>query len=553
MNSKKKTESKKKTASKRQPERKVNRKMKTVIALISAFIALISAMTGGMIMNTKNIYKRTSKSVEAAADSGKTVIDKYVKYQEMNGFGCSGAWWAQEVGNWNNFDEIVGKLYSTEDGIGLNIYRFNVGAGSKDDEAIYNELNRTESFVDKNGDLDFSRDSAAQSCLSAAFIAHGSDLRVTLFANSAPTEITINGKAYCDPKENEDDANETNLAPEAYEAFAEYMYQVAEYFDIVGYRVTDVSPVNEPMYGWNAWYNADGSISAKQEGCYYTPEQTRDLLKAFVAKFDKSALDKKGVKVEMFDSGEAQPGDCTAGLYLNTILSDSDEYKNENKTLRRYFDSASTHSYWSSTDMKLWTSWFLKDNYPTLKVKCTEYCQMSNDHNTGVYDLIQENGMSKGLGIEYGVAMADVIIDDLTLLNATEWDWWLGCSFGDYTDGLIYLNKENHDDIQYSKRYWCLGNFSKFTDEGSVRIAATSGNEKLPCVAFMNSDKSITVVYVNSSDEAISTSIETGNKTAAYYLTDAAHDLECVNLNAESFEVPAQSVLTVVLSGGRGC
>ena len=56
----------------------------------------------------------------------------------------------------------------------------------------------------------------------------------------------------------------------------------------------------------------------------------------------------------------------------------------------------------------------------------------------------------------------------MTVLNAVEWDWWTACAFGGYTDGLVYLDKDSHQ-IETSKRLWVLGNFSKFTDEGSVR------------------------------------------------------------------------------------
>lgn len=41
--------------------------------------------------------------------------------------------------------------------------------------------------------------------------------------------------------------------------------------------------------------------------------------------------------------------------------------------------------------------------------------------------------------------MANTIVDDLTIMNANEWDWWTACSYGTYTDGLIYLDEDNHE------------------------------------------------------------------------------------------------------------
>lgn len=67
-------------------------------------------------------------------------INEEKRYQTIEGFGASGAWWAQIVGNWTHEDPISGKpvrdriselLFSKTEGIGLGIYRYNIGGGSK--------------------------------------------------------------------------------------------------------------------------------------------------------------------------------------------------------------------------------------------------------------------------------------------------------------------------------------------------------------------------------------------------------------------------------------
>lgn len=52
--------------------------------------------------------------------------------QQIEGFGVSGAWWAQDVGGWSqvNRDRITDLLFDQQKGIGLTIYRYNIGAGS---------------------------------------------------------------------------------------------------------------------------------------------------------------------------------------------------------------------------------------------------------------------------------------------------------------------------------------------------------------------------------------------------------------------------------------
>ena len=79
-------------------------------------------------------------------------------------------------------------------------------------------------------------------------------------------------------------------------------------------------------------------------------------------------------------------------------------YGKNNSNIRDYVDSLGTHSYWASTsDREKVASTLagnaLTNNYTAVKkVRCTEYCQMTNDGNSGVYGLIQKEGTTNGLG-----------------------------------------------------------------------------------------------------------------------------------------------------------
>ena len=99
-------------------------------------------------------------------------ISKNKTYQTFEGFGASGAWWAQIVGAWNNKDPESGiavrdrisqLLYSKSKGIGLYTYRYNLGAGSKESgRGNYSDpARRAECFENKNGEYDFSKDTNA--------------------------------------------------------------------------------------------------------------------------------------------------------------------------------------------------------------------------------------------------------------------------------------------------------------------------------------------------------------------------------------------------------
>ena len=532
---------------------------KAVISAASIILAIILAIGGyilfGIIgIEEKHVYPE-STIVEAGKTNGETIIDDKTVYQKMNGFGASACWWSKDVGGWENSKDILSLLYSKENGIGLNIYRYNLGAGSIDDENLYVVGNRTESFMKADGTYDFNADANAQKALAQAKELAGNDLRVELFCNSAPVAMTKNGKAYGSARRDEDPW-ECNLDEKNYDAFADYCYNSADYFLKQGYRVTEVSPINEPQYAWSAWYNEDGSYSMNQEGCHFSKQQAADLLNVMVKRFKNSEVDEKGCKVSMFESGAAEGKGTTAASYVDCILGKGPKYVFKNKELRNYFDSVSMHSYWSDETAKKETADFFADTYSNYNIVCSEYCQMRNDENTGVFDLIskEENG-TNGMTIEYGTAMADVIINDLTILNAVEWDWWLGCSYGVYTDGLVYINADKHSDVQTSKRLWCLGNFSKFIDEGAERIACTSGVENLKSCAFKNPNGKTVIVYSNSTNQDLTTSLgEINTKDLEVYTTSADYNLEQTFSGKEldvltvkhQVTVKAQSVVTVI-------
>ena len=530
------------------------KKKKIIVSVICALLAIIIAIVlyigfGVIGTNEKRLYPQ-SESVSANKDgSNVTVLDDNATYQIVNGFGASACWWSQDVGAWENADEVMQALYDKDKGIGLNIYRYNLGAGSKGDTHILTENRRTQCFLNADGTYNFDADANAQNCLTLAKKYAGKDMRVTLFSNSAPVYLTKNGAAYCTAYKSDDEPWISNLDKSKYNDFADFCYNSAEYFVNKGYRVTSVSPINEPQYNWAAWYNDDNTYSVNQEGCYYSKYETRDLLKVFVKKFNKSELDKKGVKVSMFESGAMEGADSTNMAYMDCILGRGPKYVLKNAKLRKYFDEVSMHSYWSSTETKEATAEALEKKYSSYNIASTEYCQMTNDENTGVFDSIaKEKKGTNGTTIKYGVAMANKIIDDLNIMNATEWDWWTACSYGTYTDGLIYLDEDKHENLDFSKRYYCLGNFSKFINEGAIRIACSSGVANVKSTAFVNEDNSTVVVYVNNNDKKVKTKLDV-NGDYTVYTTDKDNDIAKTDFGTAedlSVSLPANSVVTVV-------
>ena len=482
-----------------------------------------------------------------------TVINESTTYQTMEGFGASSAWWAQDTGSWENIDDITALLYNKETGIGLDIYRYNLGAGSNDDPQLYEVGKRARCFLQADGTYNWNNDPGAMATL-ASVKRNNPDLKVTLFCNSAPVSMTDNGKAYCST------GATSNLSESKYQAFSDYVVTCTEHFLDEGYNVTEVSPINEPEWGWAAWQNGDGSYSMNQEGCHWEPAAARTFYNNyFIPAITSNSRLNGNVEVSVWESGQLNHSEFWNN-HLNYYFSSQsyigERYGNYNQNIRNYVDALDTHSYWASTSDRQTVANQLKDtNYSAIKrVKCSEYCQMTNDGSTGVYDLIKREGVTNGLTIDYGIALADIMYQDLTILNAVEWDWWVGCGYGIYPDALVYINANNHSDVQTSKRLWTMGNYSKFIDIGAKRVSVSTQSAVSSNVeesAYLNPNGDVVVVYINKGTDNQFTYFDSSQySTLETYITDENRDLAKVQngyVDGKAVLIPARSVTTVVL------
>ena len=218
----------------------------------------------------------------------KITIDRNVNYQKYYGIGASGAWWAQIVGGWSNKDQngeeirnvISRLLYSKTKGIGMNIYRYNIGGGSAQSgggshhsgNGEYSDFaRRAESFGNGDGKYDYSRDKNAVYMMKQA-VKDGAD-EVILFVNSPIEQLTKNGWAHLKKHQ----AFRTNLAKKNYSAFAKYCLDVTEHFVDEGLPIKYLSPINEPFWIW----------TGGQEGCHYTADETVEVLEMFALEMQK--------------------------------------------------------------------------------------------------------------------------------------------------------------------------------------------------------------------------------------------------------------------------
>lgn len=409
-------------------------------------------------------------------------INKNKVYQTMHGFGASDAWRCQFVGaNWpeEKKERIAELLFSQEldengnpRGIGLSIWRFYIGAGTTEQgeaSGIKNEWRRAESFIDSKGNYNWSKQKGQQWFLRKAQ-SYGVE-KFLAFSISAPVHWTKNGKGY-----NSDLASGAlNLKEDKYDDYAAFMVEVIKHFKSQGVNFNYLSPINEPQWEWE---------KKTQEGTPATNADISRLTQLLNTEIDNSNLDTQLTLAEAAD--------------LRWLYSEFNKSKRGNQ-IEYFFGESGTvkayphvknvisgHSYFTTwpVDSLISIRQKLNDKLQEHDVDYwqSEFCILENTDDIG-------GGRKRDLGMDTALYVARVIHADITLANASSWQWWTALTNADYKDGLIYLDTGNQRDLfnldnmksdgnfHDSKLLWALGNYSRFIRPGMTRVEINLNDE----------------------------------------------------------------------------
>lgn len=448
-------------------------------------------------------------NIKAVGDKPTIGVIKYREYQTFEGFGTSSCWWSQNVEDEETAREIARLLYDDETGLGLDIYRYNIGGGEKDnpDSRIWDTARRTESFLYFNEETqqweyDFTRDANARRMLDMA-VEYGAT-EVILFCNSPHYSMTASGHASGSLS-----ADTNNLPKENYQAFVDYVLTIADKFVEMGYPVKAISPINEPQWSW-------GGDWVGQEGCHYDVDACIEVLELFATE-----MQKRDCKYELRGPESGQ----LTWQYYEYI----DAFMNS-EILRNYCDYYSGHSYWMDNDYvgKENTGKYLSENYPDMKFEMSEWCELPLTLDS--------------TSIDSGLYMANIMIQDITLFGAVSWSSWTAVNGDGVMDRL-------DDGLTIYSRYYAYMHFAKFVNPGAVRIATMSKNcQDISYIGFKDGNKTILILTNNSeSDKELDLTGLYGSYEI--YRSDSSHNCEKVDSGRMLFShtIPGKSIETIVV------
>lgn len=484
--------------------------------------------------------------------SQKIKVDLQKSFQTMHSFGASDCWSMAMVGKYfpsEKKNKIAEWLFSQEldakgnpKGIGLSMWRFNIGAGSAEqgiDSKINNEWRRSEGFYSE-GVLDWKKQEGQQFFLQAA---KRYGVPYTLgFLNSSPVQMTKNGLAI-----GSGTLGEWNFNPDKINEWTDYLFQVAAHF-----KFNYLSPFNEPQWGWGPSKNG----LASQEG---TPVNNSDM--AWAVRKLAGQFESKGLKTSMVipEAGQID--------YLYQKNTNRKNVQQDNQ-IETFFSPTSPHYIGNLKAVEKLVcghSYFTTSPESLLVKKRKDLHTVAEQYKVGFwqseYCILGENaGEIKGGGVDLGMKtalyVANVIQADLVHANASSWSWWLSVSANDFKDGLIYIfnqdqkgeNEANKFDASLfdSKLLWALGNYSRFIRPNMQRIHVEIDQEKCKISGFRDKNK-VVLVLVNQGEsfEVDLPGLKKHQKIKSY-ITSETLNLAYQSVNSAKIRIPKQSISTLV-------
>ncbi len=430
----------------------------------------------------------------APATSATVTLKPEQRFQVLEGFGASIAWYLEQVA----FNDEPGLYELLFPELGLDILRFR---------------NRFERSDPGDGNLKQEVD-----IFQRASKALGHPPKLLLTSWSPPAGLKASGKEKC--KSNPDCTLKKEGGSFVYEAFADWWARSIEHYRSIGLAPDFVSMQNEPSFLPPDW-----------EGCKFEPEETAEY-----PGYGK-ALEAFHRKVSALDAPPKILGPEVLGVHYDRV--------------QKYLAGMNSelvygvaHHLYERGDDDMW-DW--RDPGPDSFLDELRAVAQATDK-----PLFQtEFNTDEDQGIDGGFETAWLMHHSLVTEGVAAWLYW-DLIWVD-TKGLVTMKgrKPAPRDHYYSMRH-----FARYTDPGDTRVGAETSDGKLLASAYLAPGASrLTVVLLNTSHRPIDVQLDSGSFAAtareAYvttYRPGRSKRWQAADASG-ALRLPARAVATVVIAG----
>lgn len=503
---------------------------------------LIKKITAAVIAAGVSISGFGVSPKPVQTDAAYAVVISPLNKYEINdgvfeGWGTSLCWWANRLGYSDTLAQQSADLFFGDDGLRMNIARFNIGGG---DDPTHTHITRTDSnmpgyTVYNNGNVtyDWNADFNQRNVLQRAIKAAGDDMIVEMFSNSPPYYMTNSGCS-----SGSVGAWDNNLKNDYYDDFAEYLAEVSyHYKNEWGVDIQSITAMNEPYT--NFW----GAGSNKQEGCHFDQGESQSRI---ITELQKS-MEARGMG-DVIISGTDETSIDTQISSYNALSADA----------KKAVGRIDTHTYSGSKRSEL----------KETAIAAGKNLWMSEVDGGAVA------GTNAG---EMGAALwlAERIAIDCNNLNCSAWVLWQAIDNhissvgynGNKDKGMVDVNGgywglavADHDknNIILTKKYYAFGQYSRYIRPGMTMLKSSDRtmaaydkeNDRLVIVAVNTSGSSADYTFDLSSFSAV------GDRAQAIRTSNSENwkDIGDISVSGGSFKasVAANSVTTYIIDGVKG-
>jgi glucosylceramidase len=415
----------------------------------------------------------TSFSPGTGSNPVQIQVDEDTRYQQMDGFGAavtdSAAWVISHTLSIEQRDLLMNKLFSPEDGIGINYVRLPMGASDfvTSTHYTYDDMPPGQS----DPDLAFFSIAHDRAYI-LPILRQAKGINPQLRFMSSPWSASAWMKS-----------SETlyggSLKTDYYPAYADYFVRFVQQYQDDGISIDAVTVQNEPHHAddsyptmWMEWFDQ------------------ADFIKDYLAPaFDEGGI--ANTKILVWDHNWDEPD------YPLDILNDAEA--------KAYVAGSAWHCYAGTPDAQT----LVHEAHPDKDIYFTE-CT-GGEWDTDFASVFVWNFRNLFIGAIRHWAKT-VLLWNLAL-DENHGPHIGGC---DNCRGVATIYQDGM--VEYNVEYYIIGHLSKFVVPGAYRIASTMHDRQIETVAFQNPDGSKVLVVLNSSSDPVGFDVQWRGQYFSYDL-----------------------------------